>query len=493
MKKTLTRLLFILSLWGIREIRCDSCYPSSIFVPRQLSYNPIFENALTYDAKKRESSSYIFSFKPLYTQSVGSKFKKYFTIGEKCSLNVQEDNSGDVNPLWFKVIASDTTFYSSTLSFSPKKQTYGSMIYGAANVSHNVELSINTALVGARNDMHLCEKNRQNLGTSDYKTVTQSFAAAERCFGKICGKQTKVGLDDIQVKVSYSFGKTCSDCNQAYSQESIKESSNSVSEKCRFTGDIYGLLGVPTGRGSKAKYLFEPLVGSKHLQLGFGADSLWHIKEYDSGSWSLLGEVKYRYAFSAQECRSFDLKNNGQWSRYMLFVNESDTYATYPAINDLTFKAKVTPGSSFDLYLATHAQHNNWNFEIGYDFWYRTSEKIKLCCKNFPVVGVADLLGIAAQDPHSASTATISQGVQPNENQMTSDVTFVPATLRDSNCLSGAQHKALSNTLYGSIGHMFETKHAHNLELGLNVSYEFGSSVNTPDNFTTWLNCDFYF
>lgn len=469
--KTINNNIFaILALFlcASSTIKSTSCYPRSIFVPRQLSYNPILENALTLSTQLETPYDYIFSIKPVYTQNVGSKFQKYFTINHACSLNVQEDGSGDISSLWFDGISSNDTFYNSKLSFHPRRQTYGSLLYFAAQLACDVQLSINTAIVSARNNIHLCEKNIQNLGTCPgFGTITESFSNCERQFGKICGTRTKTGLDDIQVKALYNFYKN--DC---------------------MSWDIYGLLGIPTGKGSKARYLFEPLVGSKHVQLGLGTDGYWNIHENECGAWSLRGEAKYRYGFEGKEYRSFDLKKNGQWSRYMLFVNEFDKFSFFPAINDLTFKAYVTPRSSFDLYLATQCQHQSWNFELGYDLWYRSAEKITLPCE-LARVAVADLRGIAEQDPHSASTANISQGVQPGTNQMTSDPSFMLVNMSDINCKSGAQAASLSNSVYGSVGYVFDIK-CHKMQVGLNVAYERGSSVNTPDNIAAWLNIDLY-
>jgi len=424
------------------------------------------------DAKVTASWDYIFSVKPIYTQSVGPKFQKYFTLDHKCTLSVAEDGSGDISSLWFSVISSDNTFYSSQLSFHPKRKTYGGLFYLAAQLPYDLQLAITTALVTARNDMHLCEKGIDTLGTcSGYATIRQSFANCERLFGRICGSKSKTGLDDIQVKLIYSGFKT----EDSY-------------------WDIYGLLGIPTGKGSKARYLFEPLVGSKHVQLGLGATARWDIVKYDSFAWSLLCEAKYRYAFKAHERRSFDLTKNGQWSRYMLLVNASDPYSFFPAINDLTFKVDVKPRNSFDFYLATHFNHDAWNFEFGYDFWYRCAEKISLeCeCNNLPNVGIADLRGIAAQNPQSASTANISQGVQPGINQMTSDASFVPVTLSDINRKSGAQASSSSNSFYGSVGYKFDGKY-HTVQTGLSASYEHGLLHKTSDNISVWFNVDVYF
>jgi len=467
-------IILILCLYESGTLTGNSCYPRSIFVPRQLSYNPILENALVLDAQLTEPWNYIFSVQPIYTQSIGSKLQQYFTLNHQCTLDVQENGSGDVSSLWFKVISSDDTFYTSQLSFRPKRYTYGGLLYFAAQLPCNFHISINTAVISTRNNMHIREKNVQNLGTvAGYDTVTESFSNSARLFGRICGTRTKTGLDDIQIKVAY----------------------NPYKNECLYW-DIYGLFGIPTGNGSKACYLFEPLVGSKHVQLGFGSNGRWNIMNNDCGSWSVLSELKYRYAFKGTERRSFDLTNNGQWSRNMLFVKESNKYVTYPAINSLTLATQVTPKSSFDLYLATHFDRKSWNFELGYNLWYRSAEKVALCCKQLPAVGarigMADLTGIAAQNPQTASTANISQGVQPGVNQVTSDTAFIPVTISDINLLSGAQARSLSNSVYGSVGYKFDVK-CHTLQVGLNAAYERGSSVNTPDNITTWLNLNLYF
>lgn len=125
-----------------------------------------------------------------------------------------------------------------------------------------------------------------------------------------------------------------------------------------------------------------------------------------------------------------------------------------PAINKLTFNVDTTPRNSLDIYLAAHATHNNWQFELGYDFWYRQREKV--CLRpgnNFSTVyGIADLPGIATLSATSASTATIAQGMTGN-NAIASDAVFVPVTLNDIKLSSGAAPRALSNSFYGSVGY----------------------------------------
>ncbi len=95
------------------------CLTASVIV------HPILENALDLNTKKLKKNKYFMSIKPIYTQSVGDKLDKYFNICLKECLAVREDGSGDIDSLWFSVISTDSTFYSSTLTFEPKRQTYG--------------------------------------------------------------------------------------------------------------------------------------------------------------------------------------------------------------------------------------------------------------------------------------------------------------------------------------------------------------------------------
>ena len=522
----------------------------SMYVPRQLSYNPILENALIYNKKNRKVNrpshamhssleteidarslplvlshseiekriesadaqsvdpaqperiesadaesigsaqpkshsyekvkaksysdsydwNYLFSVKPIYTQTISKSLKKYFNINHKACMQVREDGTGDIDSLWLQTISSDPTFYSSTLSFSPVSKTGGVLLFFQAQLPHELSVSVDTAVVHVSNDMRLLETNITNLGTSEFQTVTQEFASPINCFGRVCCARGKTGLDDIQVKLMYNL----SDCDEHHF-------------------DVYGLLGIPTGAGSKSRYLFEPLVGSKHVQLGLGATGMGMVCDTGCSTLSLQGELKWRYGFAGKEIRSFDLTKNGQWSRYMLLVKRTDLVTMLPAINSLTFKSSVTPRNSVDLYFAAHYNYNAWHAEVGYDFWYRSPEHvcIKNCNSVLSTFGIADLLGIALLNPHTASTANISQSVAAGANQMVSDTTFVGLTTADINPASGAAPRSMSNCVYASVGYELDC-HEYPMELGLNVAYEKGTNNNKADTVSGWLSFDIY-
>src|ERR1700735_4162937 len=79
-------LLTFLALASIytAALRAD-CYAHTIFVPRQLAYNPMYEDALVFDeyahmddARFLDDTRFLLSVKPIYTQTVGRSIKRYF-------------------------------------------------------------------------------------------------------------------------------------------------------------------------------------------------------------------------------------------------------------------------------------------------------------------------------------------------------------------------------------------------------------------------------
>ena len=471
--KQLLAALAVASLY-IQTIRTDN-YAHTIFVPRQMAYNPIYEDALVFAEYAHTNNHFLFSFKPIYTQTVGGSIKKYFNIDHLPTMNVEEDGSGNIDPLWFQVIAASNTFYSSTLSFAPVQKTAGALFYVAWMLPNNFAITVNTAFVKRKNNMHISETitPSNNIGQlPGFSSVTQSFANTQMEYGKIAGSQSKSGVDDIQIKVLKNI---------------------TLCEDESFFGDIYGLIGIPTGHGSKAIYLFEPMVGSHHVQFGLGFNAEKSFDFHLTDQVSLYGECKWRYGLKAKETRSFDMTPNGQWSRYMLFTTPTATADQFPAINDLTFKADVTPGNSFDLLLASHVEVSRFNFELGYNFWYRQAEKVSPYM-HLPEVGIADLRGIAQLNNPvpvtvtSSSKATISEGVYPNQYQMPRDGTYTLVTADNINPLSGAQAASCTNAVFGSIGYEYGI-----VDMSLNVAYEGAANKNSVSVVSLWVNADVRF
>lgn len=452
------------------------CGSRSIFVPHQITYDPVYENALTRNLFATSQADFLLDIKPFYTQSTNSKkLARYFLIDCKESLLVRENGTGDIGSLWLNLIAPIGASYSSTLSMCPKMSragVYVGFLFNTDCFCSKTFVSITSAVVNARNKTNLTESNVTAPGDlPGYINLYEALDNENLKYSKITTKRlSKTGLDDIQVKV----GKTLID-------------------NCTRTIDGYLLIGIPTGSGQKGEFLFEPLVGTKNFNIGLGFYGLRNLSEHDDCSLNFLYELKYRYACKARERRTFDLIANGQWSRYMLNTTQALPFVTTELVNHVSFIADVTPGSHLDAWFAFNYRRCNWTLEIGYAFWLRQQEKVCLRsgCNEATLpanIGIAYLPGAVNLVPTSASTATISQSVvEPNLIQP--DAVYTNITLADLNLKSGLHPRVTANKVYASVGYLCK-KSCYDLMLALNGSYEHANK-NGADQFAIWANLDF--
>jgi len=449
----------------------------TFFSPRQITTDATFELALTdYDIYHGDDESdFKLSIKPFYQQSNRGQLSAQFFLPNNAScVAVREDGTGDIDPLWFDVIGPSGTQYSSTLAFSPTRITYGGVLTFYANLDRWIDglwLLVNTAIISANHNMHVNETNINTTGTiPGFPNMCGGFNDPDWCAGKIqcCGALNKGGLDDIQLKVGYDIDFPCM---------------NHISP--------YGVLTIPTGNRPTSHYLFEPLVGSKHVTLGFGLNTDYALWEQENNSLRILADVKYRYSLRACERRSFDLCANGDWSRYLLVVDQAELGYSLPLINLATFQVNVTPGSTVDGWLAMHHHGAHFDVELGYNLWWRQQENIALRCPGAAATalgafGIYDLtaIGIGAI-PTTASTATIAQAI--TSNQATSDATFTPLALNQINYCSAAHPSAMSNKIYLAIAKSYECRAIAGL-FGIGASYEIARPQAAFNQWAIWAD-----
>lgn len=491
------KILLIILLTSIKSLESSR----SFFTPRQVTTDPTFELALTdynifYSNNSHRSQFYI---KPFYQHSNNPEIvAKYFLPNSDKSRSnksryqscaqIRENGTGDINSLWFNLIAPAGSFYSSTLCFSPQRVTYGAVITyytdlsKICNQSGKFWLLINTAIMAAEHDLKVEECNRTEPGTlqcfpnfcsvfNNNRIYRDPIHNQQWKYGKIsCSKLKDRGFDDIQVKLGYNLY-----CLQ-----------NSYS-------NIYGVVTIPTGTYPTSEFLFEPLVGSRHTSLGAGVNSGFNlIENYKSGNLcnkiSLLIDLKYRYSFGATETRSFDLINNGNWSRYLLAVTEDLPLYSFPGINVFTFPVNVIPGNSIDFWSALHYESCAWNVEFGYNLWWRQAEKI---CPTIPCcnllsnnnIGIYDMPGVC-NIARTASTAQISQSII-GDNQIQSDPVFTPTTIRDINFSSAAHPEVLTNKIYLALS-IKNNYYQCPAKVGLASSYEFSHKSSAFSQWAIW-------
>ena len=451
-------LLSFLLPWKIYSGECNECttdqaneiqspsniiHPKTFFNPRQVTFDATFELALTnydvYHPLDCDSECYYglhLYATPFYEQSRKScALARYFLPNGKCAINVREDGTGDVDPLWLGLAGVPGTPYSSIFGLKPQRKAGGVVLNARVDLGDwadclcNYWLWINTAVVRAKHNLNVCEVPATQDTCVAGANMCTALNSPTLTAGKIsCESLTRTGLDDIQVKLGYDWYYCGCDQDSHIAP--------------------YLIAGIPTGKRPKSEYLFEPLVGSKHGSFGGGLNADANIWAHNNASIVWMMDFKYRYIFKARERRSIDLCSNLDWSRYLLLANISDPITPIPAINILTTDVHVTPRSEVNFWTALHYERCDWGFELGYNLWWRQREKVSL--DGVPAIadlGIFDLAGAAVLNPTSASTATISQSVG-GTNPVVSDPTFVTLTIADLN-LESAQHpRAVSHKVY---------------------------------------------
>ncbi len=177
-----------------------------------------------------------------------------------------------------------------------------------------------------------------------------------------------------------------------------------------YTGPDYhfGLLlraAAPTGTRPEGRYLFEPIVGNgKHWELGGGLTTHYRFWENCDATQNLAFwiDANIMHLFKAHQCRTFDLCGK-PLSRYMLalrftdqvdnltamvpsahteYINPSAQFASefMPVANISTIPVDVSIGIQADIVCKLSYTYKRFQFDVGYDFWGRSCEKIYHRC-----------------------------------------------------------------------------------------------------------------
>jgi len=163
--------------------------------------------------------------------------------------------------------------------------------------------------------------------------------------------------------------------------------------------------GTSVGSGCNGNYLFAPVVGNgHHWELGgqVTAHHIWWRSEDENKSFGFYLEADVTHLFGTSQTRCFDLCSAGSNSRYMLAQQLTSNSNSSPRLNLETdslgyqFGNVYTPvanltrrevtssiGVQGDVALSLAYQTGGFQWDIGYDFWGRSCEKLSLkddCC-----------------------------------------------------------------------------------------------------------------
>ncbi len=461
----------------------DSC-GKTILTPRSLVEDSALANALTFyrkydnyylcDDTAKHSASF-FNATPLYYRSTkGSKLATLFAPDCQECFTIKEDGTGNVGSVWLNAVDPVNANYSSVMSIAPQRAVLGALFQWNQDLSclwRGLWFQARFAVAQVKNNLHAREKVLSQEGTiPGAATALQYLSSANFNAGRFaCGTYSKGLADDLQLQL----GK-----NVFYGDHSHL--------------DIYLSVLAPTSKQENPTYLFQQALGrGRHAGIGGGLNAGWKFWESQDNSLTILADFTYEYLFKHREYRSFDLTDNGVWSRYLQAAPLANTTATTPLINFLTQPAQVTPKGRINFWTGLHHEHKRFQSEIGYNFWWKQQEGLCLdsCAKIANGIGIADITGYASNTGYftTASTATISQSVV-LPNQAVSDAVFTPITLRDLNLNSARQNRAITNKIYAAAGYDMSYCGERSLLLGGGASYEFACKNNAIAQWGVWGN-----
>jgi len=215
------------------------------------------------------------------------------------------------------------------------------------------------------------------------QSVTQALLGTTRFgdmqdplrYGKVMGRQERTRVSELQATVGWNYNALW------------------------YHAGISFRVGAPTGNSTDAEFLFEDIVGNRHhWDVGLGLSghvNMWENKEAGHCV-ALYADARVSHLCMTKQKRSYDLTSNGTGSRYMLLedvdgpsqnlrINGNIPENQYtrmlsPVINKTTFDSKISIGVQADIVVKLAYQKDGFEFDIGYNFW--TNSKEKLHCRD---------------------------------------------------------------------------------------------------------------
>ncbi len=245
------------------------------------------------------------------------------------------------------------------------------------------------------------------------------------CAGRMCCQRlAKTGLSDIQMALGWNFL-----CNKDY--------------HC----GLNFCASAPSGTRPEGYYLFEPIIGNgKHWECGGGITAHWKfwntcIHDDHEESLALYMNARITHLFNTRQCRTFDLSCK-PLSRYMLaakFDEPVNNLQAGPDSSSLSIPSKqfqgiyapvanltrcavdVSVDVQADVSLMLQYSAGNFSADLGYNFWGKSCEKIKLDCSCSPfekntwaLKGDAFMYGFSYNSTSTLGAATALSETQKN-------------------------------------------------------------------------------
>lgn len=256
-----------------------------------------------------------------------------------------------------------------TIKLNPTVRTYGFLLsyyQDLEKILPGLYFNVRAPLVEVDTDLGAvvsganAETTKKFLnGSLNEIPATQDYARESLRNARYAGKNSAIGIADIDLRMGYAFLQR---------------------ESCSLGLNV-GLT-IPTSLAAESKQVFEAIYGNGgHWGFGFGAEGKHQLWSNNNASLDIHANSDYRYLFTNTERRTFGLKGEGL-GQYRIIakqaVADSTNTAATPAANALTINTDVTPNHQLDTVVGLTYSYGGLLFDLGYNLYFRNSENLKL-------------------------------------------------------------------------------------------------------------------
>ncbi len=388
-------------------------------------------------------------------------------INGQSVMTLSQQGAGDINPEWILLAASNADRdYTSTITLDPELFMFGALLHFYKQYDY-IFFDFKTAVLNCKTQVKITEVGGHNGGMQDFQgevlyDAYDAFTQGDWKYGKFGNQESMTGLDNIQFTIGSSG-----------------QLGSSAPDHCHMFLAGFGIVEIPTGTGTRGEFLFEPQVGTNHWAFGFGTDFMLVSED----EYSLVAGGNYRYILQNWETRSFDLTENGQWSRYLALDTIADIPGSpvpgLPGINLFTQDALIHGRSQVTAYARLQKRWEHCLFELSYNYFYSQAELITETDTIASGFGIYDIQSGGGLT--TASTATIADALDPS--QYVADVDPVTLVTSDLDLTSGAASRWGSNTVAARLQHV-----RGNCNYGFGGSVDIAATQQAMSSWSVWAN-----
>lgn len=295
---------------------------------------------------------------------------------------------------------------------------------------------------------------------------------------RVDGRQSKWALADLELALGYDF----------------------INNECSSLGVSFRVI-APTGNRPDGEFVFEPVSGSgKHTQVGGGVYG--HYEFWNNCCDSSFGVYFYGAAYhmlKAKQRRTFDWKDHGKWSRYLLLkqFKPDNTYnnVIVAGPNLTTVDANVKVGVNGEAVVMFDWKHCGLTIDVGFDVWGRSKESICITGEFDPSFKYQFLGGANGEDANNDvdPKATIKFNSEPADLVVFGTADAPALTIADLDVDGAEAPSALSYKVFGHLGYTWE-ECDYMPFLGVGGEVEFSGRDNKALNqWAVWVKGGFAF